>query len=169
MQPRLSFLVFIFIRTLAGAEFQFQSGPEQVPLVELYTSEGCSSCPRADAWMSGLRTHQDLWKGFVPVVFHVDYWDRLGWKDRFARRTFSQRQYDYAQIWSNESVYTPGVVLGGMEWQGWRGAERPTARKTPAHRHSERGKQPHEDFDRHVHPCHSEASNAHRPCCVARF
>ena len=57
-------------------------------LVELYTSEGCSSCPPADRWLSGLKGRPDV----VALAFHVDYWDRLGWKDRFSSPAYSQRQ-----------------------------------------------------------------------------
>jgi hypothetical protein len=86
--------------------------------LELFTSEGCSSCPRADAAMSALKTSPDLWKKFVPVVFHVDYWDRLGWPDRFASAAFTQRQHRYASAWSANSVYTPGFVVNGREARG---------------------------------------------------
>jgi hypothetical protein len=55
----------------------------------------------------------------VPVAFHVDYWDDLGWKDRFAKRAYSARQRDYAYSWGTPSVYTPGFVLNGKEWKGW--------------------------------------------------
>lgn len=97
----------------------FDSGDARVNLVELFSSEGCSSCPRADAWMSGLKTSPDLWKKFVPVVFHVDYWDRLGWPDRFASGAFTARQRAYSNAWGTNSVYTPGFVVNGREWRGW--------------------------------------------------
>src|SRR5690348_8781739 len=76
-----------------GAEvFHFESGDTQTPLLELYTSEGCSSCPPAEAWLSQLKKSPKLWKDFVPVSFHVDYWDYLGWKDPFAMKAYSRRQ-----------------------------------------------------------------------------
>jgi len=59
-----------------------------------------------------------LWKDFVPVAFHVDYWDYLGWKDPFAAKAYAQRQHDYAAQWRSRSVYTPGFVLDGKEWRG---------------------------------------------------
>jgi len=62
----------------------FESGDTQNSLIELFTSEGCSSCPPADAWISQLKESPDLWKKIVPVAFHVDYWNNLGWRDRFA-------------------------------------------------------------------------------------
>lgn len=99
-----------------------RSSNEQVALIELYTSEGCSSCPPADRWLSGFRTQPDLWRQFVPVAFHVDYWDSLGWKDRFAQPDFSQRQQQYVRNHHLSQVYTPGVLLRGAEWRAWPGS-----------------------------------------------
>jgi hypothetical protein len=88
-------------------------------LVELYTSEGCSSCPPAEAWLSKLKSDDGLWKDFVPLAFHVDYWDRLGWRDRFAALAWTQRQYAYATLLRGESVYTPEFIVNGTEWRDW--------------------------------------------------
>lgn len=96
------------------------SGPERVGLLELYTSEGCSSCPPADAWLSKQLTNEDLWDKFVPVAFHVDYWNQLGWPDRFASSRFSHRQRQYEDEGGLRLVYTPGFVLDGLEWRGFR-------------------------------------------------
>src|SRR5450432_4372054 len=90
-----------------AAETRFESGPQQSALVELYTSEGCSSCPPAEAWMSRWKNDPGLWKKFVPVAFHVDYWDRLGWRDRFSSGEWTARQSRYASLWGSGSVYTP--------------------------------------------------------------
>jgi hypothetical protein len=95
---------------------RFASGPARVSLIELYSSEGCSSCPPAERWLGELRSDPGLWKTFVPVAFHVDYWNRLGWPDRFSSREFTQRQYAYAAGWSEGSVYTPCFVRDGAEW-----------------------------------------------------
>jgi hypothetical protein len=95
---------------------RFSSGARQTVLVELYTSEGCSSCPPAEHWLAGLRDDPGLWRDFVPVAFHVNYWDNLGWPDRFASRQFTQRQYVLAASWSGGSVYTPCFVRDGTEW-----------------------------------------------------
>jgi hypothetical protein len=103
----------------AQAPARFESGPAQVSLLELYTSEGCSSCPPAEAWLSALSQNPKLWKVVVPVAFHVDYWDNLGWKDWFSSREFTQRQRRYAASWGSGSVYTPAFVLNGAEWQAW--------------------------------------------------
>ena len=97
----------------------FQSSDRKAALLELFTSEGCSSCPPAETWLSGLKSAPGLWKEFVPVSFHVDYWDQLGWKDPWGTKAFSDRQRAYAQSWQSDSIYTPGFVLDGMEWRAW--------------------------------------------------
>jgi hypothetical protein len=99
------------------AEQQFQSTSRQVGLIELFTSEGCSSCPPAELWLSGLINHPGLWEDFVPVSFHVDYWNRLGWLDTFATQAATNREYDYSRSWGNGSVYTPCFVRNGREWR----------------------------------------------------
>ncbi len=114
--------VFGLLLTLAGAlgaaPAQFSSGETQTALVELFTSEGCSSCPPAERWLASLRDQPGLWRDFVPVAWHVDYWNRLGWPDRFATREFTQREYSYAAAWRTESVYTPCVVRDGVDAAG---------------------------------------------------
>jgi hypothetical protein len=99
----------------------FQSSEGQTALLELYTSEGCSSCPRAETWLSRRKQSPGLWKDFVPVALHVDYWDHLGWRDPLAQRQFSERQHSYAERWRSDSVYTPEFVLNGREWRDWSG------------------------------------------------
>lgn len=111
---------------LLAAPRHFTSGEGRTHLLELYTSEGCSSCPPAEAWLSGLREAPGLWRDFVPVAFHVVYWDRLGWPDRFASKDFTARQYAFASQWGGDSVYTPGFVLDGVEWRK-SGGQRPPA------------------------------------------
>ena len=105
----------------------FESGETQNTLIELFTSEGCSSCPPAEKWLGALKSNQDLWKKIVPVAFHVDYWDRLGWRDRFAKPEFTARQQRYATAWGGDSVYTPGFVINGKEWRSWFVDNVPTA------------------------------------------
>lgn len=97
----------------------FGSDQAQTTLIELFTSEGCSSCPPADIWLSKLKDNPDLWKRIVPVAFHVDYWNGLGWPDRFSRPEFTDRQRRYATAWRIDSVYTPNFVVNGREWKGW--------------------------------------------------
>ena len=99
----------------------FESGETQGTLIELFTSEGCSSCPPAEKWLSALKSSSDLWKKAVPVAFHVDYWDHLGWRDRFAKPEFTSRQHRYAAAWGGDSVYTPSFVVNGKEWRDWFG------------------------------------------------
>ena len=95
----------------------FESGKEKVHLLELYTSEGCSSCPPAEKWLNSLYKNPELYKSFVPVAFHVDYWNYLGHKDPLSSKEFSQRQRRYASEWSSHTVYTPGFVKDGFEWR----------------------------------------------------
>jgi hypothetical protein len=103
----------------AIAATDLDSGTQHVALVELFTSEGCSSCPPAEAWLSKLADSGRLWHEIVPVAFHVDYWDNLGWKDRFASRENTARQKSYSDTWGASSVYTPGFAVDGEEWKGW--------------------------------------------------
>ncbi len=101
------------------AEQVLQSPEARVSLLELYTSEGCSSCPPADRWLSTLKDDPRLWRQVVPVAFHVDYWNYLGWEDRFADPGHGDRQRRYARQGAIGTVYTPGLVLDGREWRGW--------------------------------------------------
>lgn len=97
----------------------FQSSEEATALIELYSSEGCNSCPPAESWLNGLKGSDGLWKRFVPMDFHVDYWDYLGWRDPWGSGKFSARQREYAAKWKSESVYTPEFVVNGKEWRDW--------------------------------------------------
>lgn len=117
---------------VATTHYAFNSGEQQVDLLELYTSEGCSSCPPAEAWFDGLLQHPDLWRRIVPVVFHVDYWNDLGWKDPFSTAANSQRQRRYQSEGGVNSVYTPGFVLNGSEWRGWFAGQPLPTSTTPA-------------------------------------
>jgi len=103
----------------SAAEQEFNSTKERVQLVELYTSEGCSSCPPADRWLSSLIDHKDLWTKVVPIAFHVDYWDYIGWKDPFASPRHTQRQYQFKNQGLSNSVYTPEVIRNGYELRDW--------------------------------------------------
>ena len=84
-------------------------------LVELYTSQGCSSCPPADRWLSQLQASDRV----IPIALHVGYWDYIGWKDPFARRDFNERQSQLARTNKNRTVYTPGVFVQGRETPRW--------------------------------------------------
>ncbi len=118
---RVIMLLIMVLTTgaLAATESHFQSKPQQTSLLELYTSEGCSSCPPAEAWFSRLKEKPGLWKDFVPIAFHVDYWNYLGWHDRFSAPQWTERQKGYARLWGSESVYTPAVAVNGHEERNW--------------------------------------------------
>ena len=92
-----------------------QSGARVPAVIELYTSEGCSSCPPADRWLTGLGTRD----GVVALAFHVDYWDSLGWKDRFAQPQFTQRQNASQRFSGARFAYTPQVIIDGRDTPGW--------------------------------------------------
>lgn len=112
-------LVLTCIPTGLVAEQLCSSGENKVYLIELYTSQGCSSCPPAERWISRLTQHPGLWTDFVPVVFHVDYWNSLGWIDPFSRPEYSARQRNYHRAKLVSSVYTPAFFVGGKEWKHW--------------------------------------------------
>lgn len=95
-----------------------RSGARTTPLVELYTSEGCSSCPPADRWLSA---HvRDARANYL--AFHVDYWDSIGWADRFASPAWSQRQRDRVSAAGSSAVFTPQVMVGERVQGDWRGS-----------------------------------------------
>ena len=81
-----------------------------IAVLELFTSEGCSSCPPADRLLPQLAT---LDSNVIPLSFHVDYWDHLGWKDPFSSAVFSERQREYGQRFNLESIYTPQLIING--------------------------------------------------------
>ena len=95
-----------------------QSPAHTLALIELYTSEGCSSCPPADRWLGELprRFAADQ---VVPLALHVDYWDYLGWRDPFAAPQFTQRQRALSRSGGRSFVYTPAVFAGMKEFRGW--------------------------------------------------
>jgi hypothetical protein len=100
---------------LAGS-CQADSAPTRTPLVELYTSEGCNTCPPADRWLSRLTERSDL----VALAFHVDYWDYIGWKDRFGDARNTARQREWARITGARTIYTPQVLVNGKDAFAWR-------------------------------------------------
>jgi hypothetical protein len=88
------------------------------PLIELYTSEGCDSCPPAERWLSS-RFPADARQAAIALAFHVDYWDRLGWVDRFASAQYTDRQYQSMRANGATFVYTPQVLLQGHDYASW--------------------------------------------------
>jgi hypothetical protein len=108
----------------AGAEqCRLESAAHRVTVIELYTSEGCNSCPPADRWLSGLPQQGVSPDIAVLLAFHVDYWNHLGWPDRFSRATFSDRQRDVATRASSGVIYTPQLVVDGRDFRQGYNAE----------------------------------------------
>lgn len=114
-----SLLVTQSLRAESLGDFDKQSSVYQPYFVELYTSQGCSSCPPAEQWLSSFTQHSELWKTLFPLAFHVSYWNYIGWKDPYSKRAFSQRQYDHLNAKNTGQVYTPQFVINGKEWRGW--------------------------------------------------
>ena len=112
--------VFAGEESSAASELHMASGVQQMNLIEMYTSQGCSSCVSADLWATTLVANPKLWSRIALVAFHVDYWNYLGWHDRFSSKKFSTRQRHHYQQRQISSVYTPGVLKNGREWQAWR-------------------------------------------------
>jgi hypothetical protein len=97
-----------------------RSGPQTTALVELYTSEGCSSCPPADRYLNELPGKRYRADQLVPIALHVNYWDYIGWKDPYAKPAFVERQHRLAAANRQHTVYTPHVFVAGTEVQSWR-------------------------------------------------
>src|SRR6478736_2052313 len=113
----VAFAIFLFVAiylSVVLAKPSAPAGPYKAVVVELFTSEGCSSCPPADELLGHLR--QDLAAKSIQVIplgFHVDYWNSLGWKDRFSSAEFTQRQEQYTQSLKVDGPYTPEMVVDG--------------------------------------------------------
>ena len=114
--------------TRAAETCTASSARSVAPVVELYTSEGCNSCPPADRWLSKLKADP----GVVALAFHVDYWDRLGWKDRFASAAFTERQALQQTTNGARFSYTPQVVVDGRDRSDWPSAAVPSASRPAA-------------------------------------
>jgi hypothetical protein len=101
--------------SFAGVACTAQSSADRPHLVELYTSEGCDSCPPAERWMSSLLKHPDL----AGLEFHVDYWDDAQWRDPFSQRNFTERQKAIAKRGNGGEIYTPQIWIDGHVWKNW--------------------------------------------------
>lgn len=108
-------LIHLASQPAIAAECSAKSSAVTVPLLELYTSEGCSSCPPADRWLSDLKPNPTQ---VIPLAFHVDYWDYIGWKDKFSKSEYSDRQRKTAAFAGAGFVYTPQFVLSGRDFKG---------------------------------------------------
>lgn len=118
--PKCAFAVLLLMLWNAAAtagtpSCSASSGPLRNSLLELFTSEGCSSCPPADRWLSSLRTQAGSEQRLVPLAFHVDYWNRLGWTDRFSKPAYSARQRWIADVNRARTIYTPQFVVNGRD------------------------------------------------------
>ena len=117
----LLLLVFVISPLQAGTSFTATSHPHQSALLELYTSEGCSSCPPADRWISQVVKDEELELNVLALAFHVDYWDYIGWKDPFASAQYTARQRELAKDNRMRTIYTPGFFINGLEARNTRG------------------------------------------------
>lgn len=112
--------LFISILLISPAQaLELRSDKEAATTIELYTSEGCSSCPSADEWLSSLSDDPAIFSRIIPLAFHVDYWNQLGWRDRFSEAMYSHRQREMSRVGMVSQVYTPGFVVNNREWRGW--------------------------------------------------
>ncbi len=99
------------VALLLGALFSDGARAQNPVVVELFTSQGCASCPPADALMNELADREDV----IALALHVDYWDYIGWKDKFADPAHTERQKTYAQVGGRRSIYTPQMIVNGED------------------------------------------------------
>ena len=102
----------------ADAMCKAHSPAHRVALVELYSSEGCNSCPPADHWL-GQWKDSGAARGVVPLALHVDYWNSLGWNDRFSQHRFTERQQTLTDLAGGHTIYTPEIFVSGRELRSW--------------------------------------------------
>lgn len=112
MSPMRSLILIILTCTAWIGANPVVAQERQVTVVELFTSQGCSSCPPAEAFLSKLTEYEDV----LPLALHVDYWDYIGWEDTFAEPAFTERQKAYAYGFGERSIYTPQMIVGGSDY-----------------------------------------------------
>lgn len=120
MQPRYIapiLSILLSSQPVLAEKLTLETGIAQNTMIELYTSEGCNSCPPAEHFLNSFKNKGDLWNSVIPLAFHVDYWDYIGWKDRFAQASFGHRQRSYAQFQRRSTVYTPAFFINGNNWR----------------------------------------------------
>ncbi|CAE6686412.1 hypothetical protein R69619_06968 [Paraburkholderia nemoris] len=106
------------LASAAGAVCASHSPSHRVALVELYSSEGCNSCPPADNWLSQWK-NSGASQSIVPLALHVDYWNSLGWTDRFSQHRFTERQQTLTDLAGGHTIYTPEIFVSGRELRSW--------------------------------------------------
>ncbi|MCM8794269.1 MAG: DUF1223 domain-containing protein [Candidatus Omnitrophica bacterium] len=111
MVSRISLFLWAFLCFCAGAAAQ--EAAEPVAVVELFTSEGCSSCPAADRLLKEMLSSRQPGQKLYLLAFHIDYWNPLGWEDRFSRPDYSDRQKGYADRLRLDRLYTPQMIVNG--------------------------------------------------------
>jgi hypothetical protein len=120
-QSLLKLILVLGLASSAGVfaadALHLNSSNQSGVLVELYTSEGCSSCPPAESFLNSLKEHKALWSPYIPVAFHVDYWDYIGWRDPYAHPAHGKRQSQYARSLGQRTVYTPAFMVNGKPWR----------------------------------------------------
>ena len=121
-------LISIGLRNFSPENVSLKQNPKGFAVIELFTSEGCSSCPSADEAVTEI-AKENAETVFV-IGFHVDYWNNLGWKDQFSDHGYSERQKQYASIFNLNSIYTPQVIVNGKK--EFVGSDRGQLKKTIA-------------------------------------
>jgi hypothetical protein len=119
MRIAFALLLCALVAPVQAVQCRARSGPHTVALVEVYTSEGCDSCPPADRWLQGLAGRGFDPERVVPLSLHVNYWDYIGWKDPFAQQRFADRQRRLAQVLGARVIYTPQVLVQGRDFRRW--------------------------------------------------
>ncbi|MFC6309530.1 DUF1223 domain-containing protein [Paraburkholderia dipogonis] len=114
----LTTLVTSGLANAASAICSAHSPAHRVALVELYSSEGCNSCPPADNWLSQWK-NSGATQSIVPLALHVDYWNSLGWTDRFSQHRFTERQQALTDLAGGHTIYTPEIFVSGRELRSW--------------------------------------------------
>ncbi len=114
----ISSVITLFSITVFAESKVFESGEYQAAVVELYTSEGCSSCPPADKYLDRLASLSDDGATIIPLAFHVDYWNYIGWEDPFSKAEYTTRQRQIGVINQQATIYTPQFVVDGEEARG---------------------------------------------------
>jgi len=119
MRILATFCLLLFTVSIVSAQETrtVKSPPHRVAMLELYTSEGCSSCPPADRWLSKLRKTGISERRLVPMAFHVTYWDYIGWRDSFGKEQYDLRQRHLGRANGLNTIYTPQFVLDGKDFR----------------------------------------------------